>query len=65
MTMNIRALRVTMDTRITMGTTKTTERRVVTTEESTGVTAKVTVIKFSSYHVVTIGILQFLYFHAN
>jgi hypothetical protein len=44
---------------------RTTARRVVTTEESTGVTAKVTDIKFSSYHVVTIAVLQFLYFHAN
>jgi hypothetical protein len=52
-----------MVTRSTMDTTRTTARRVVTTEENTGVTKKV--IKFSSYHVVTIAILQFLYFHAN
>jgi hypothetical protein len=65
MKMNIRAIRVIMVTKSTMGTTRTTERRVVTTEESIGVTAKVTDIKFSSYHVVIIAILQFFSFHAN
>jgi hypothetical protein len=65
MKMNIRDTRDTMVTRSTMGTMTTTARRVVTTEESTGVTAKVTDIKVSKYHVITITILQFLYFHAN